>query len=417
MLALGVCHYWNNRCIGMDNTLIGRSFLNASIGLMRALFSRNLEIVRTGRFCVMVSFLGNKPFNQSEIMKVRCHLLTSVVKQPLPTWLGLILTVALLVGVGVSRAHADVNERELQAAERKIESLLHEAGLLQERGKRDAAEAHRREAESLQKRLADFYAERERRQDDDLRSRREEKKHAAQREREQSGRDRERAEAHEQLEIMRIALRGLEEGEKGDLADMMRRAIRAREVVLEGGRGREVAELREQSPSRGALAEILGVASSVWAEFGHEKESELVGRLSRSVGASVRERQNLEGDKRREDREERELDRARERQTREEREEHRSEGEQGEVRSRKIVRERDGHRETEIIRELEGRGERRVEREIVRERGHGGRDERRDHPVHRIELIERRLEAIRTMMESLQEDLHELKIRAVEEHH
>ena len=326
----------------------------------------------------------------------------------------LLCAALLLFALGVPRVFAEVNKKELQAAKEKIEVLLHEAEALQERGRKEAAADHRREAEMLKKRLEDFYSEQKRHQDDDLRARRVEER-AGRSEEERRGRDREQARAREQLEVMRVALRGLEEAEKGELADLMRKAIRAREVGLEGRRDAEAAEIRKQSPSRGALAEILGVASNVWAEFGHEKESELVDRLARTVGASVRQRDNREVNERREERREREPGRAKEKRV-EEREGHRRDGDRGEVRERKIVRNRNGVLETEITREVEGHGERKVEREIVRERGHGTREERGKHLGHRIELIERRLEALRTMMESLQEDLRELRHHAVEEH-
>jgi hypothetical protein len=86
-----------------------------------------------------------------------------------------------------------------------------------------------------------------------------------------------------QLEVMRVALHGLREAERADAAEVLQRAIRAREVTLEGRRDDEAHQIRERAPSKAQLAEIMGVASGLWREFGNAENAELVARAAREL--------------------------------------------------------------------------------------------------------------------------------------
>jgi len=93
--------------------------------------------------------------------------------------------------------------------------------------------------------------------------------------------------AHE-LGIMRIAMTALREGDRRDAADVLERAIHARELALEGRRGDEAMRVRRQAPTSGAQAEVLALASRLWAEFGHEEKARAVGHLAEQFGARAR---------------------------------------------------------------------------------------------------------------------------------
>ncbi len=86
-----------------------------------------------------------------------------------------------------------------------------------------------------------------------------------------------------QLEILRMAMPALREGERTDAAELLEHAIHARELGLEGRRDDEAQRIRETAPNRGQLAEILGLASRLWREFGHEEQAQAVGELAEQM--------------------------------------------------------------------------------------------------------------------------------------
>jgi hypothetical protein len=88
---------------------------------------------------------------------------------------------------------------------------------------------------------------------------------------------------------MRVALHGLREAERADAAEVLQRAIRAREVTLEGRRDDEAHQIRERAPGKAQLAEIMGMASGLWRDFGNAANAELVARAAREL-AGERER-------------------------------------------------------------------------------------------------------------------------------
>jgi hypothetical protein len=336
-----------------------------------------------------------------------------------------VLIAVILTGFCLIALQAEVNKKELQAAERKLENLLREAEELQEKGRKEAALERRKKAETLKKRLKDFYVSQEKqRAGESIKRKKAEKNEIRKRTERGRGNSKEAQIAREQLEVMRMAIHALEEAGRRDAAEIMERAIRAREVSLEGRKDRKAAEIREQSPSRATQAELLGLASKLWAEFGHKDKSEIVAKLARTYGSKVR--QNREGELKelRNEKREREEIRERKRKEDEDREaQHRENPKKGgnrkhsEVHERKIVHERDGVREIEHIREWEEDGKKIVEKrvELKQMQGQGRNREIGKHLGHRLEMMERRLEALLIMMESLQEDLRQLREQAVNE--
>ncbi len=113
----------------------------------------------------------------------------------------------------------------------------------------------------------------------------------------------EREVAQHQLEIMRMAMPALREGERRDAAGLLEHAIHARELALGERRDYEAQRLRETAPNRGQQAEILGLASRLWGEFGHEERARAVGELAEQMRARVH--------RERDERAEREQDRPR----------------------------------------------------------------------------------------------------------
>ena len=95
----------------------------------------------------------------------------------------------------------------------------------------------------------------------------------------------------------------LREGERRDAAGLLEHAIHARELALEGRRDDEAQRIRETAPNRGQLSEILGLASRLWSEFGHEERAHAVGELAEQMRARVH--------RERDDRAQREQDRPR----------------------------------------------------------------------------------------------------------
>ncbi|MFG0284273.1 MAG: hypothetical protein ACF8R7_07605 [Phycisphaerales bacterium JB039] len=97
----------------------------------------------------------------------------------------------------------------------------------------------------------------------------------------------ERQVAREQLEVMRLAMPALREGERHDAAELLELAIHQRELNLTGQR-EQAAELRGRAPSRAQLAEILGQAAQLWADFDRPERARAVGELARQLAPRER---------------------------------------------------------------------------------------------------------------------------------
>ena len=94
--------------------------------------------------------------------------------------------------------------------------------------------------------------------------------------------------ARRRLEIMRVAFKALMEGEKREAAELMEHAIHALELGLAGRRDEEAQKIRRSAPKVGAQAEILALASRLYAKWGHEKEAKIVGGLAEELGRIAR---------------------------------------------------------------------------------------------------------------------------------
>ncbi len=256
-------------------------------------------------------------------------------------WVALVLTVAL-VPFTTALAQDEGARRELEAARERIHAMLREAEELQEAGRSDAADRVRQRAEQLGERIERQLDRRRHAQAEEtehlhnvleglergmgalrelgrheelevlervaheVRQELQGRRDRPQRERERAHRsENEREVAMHQLEIMRMAMPALREGERRDAAELLEHAIHARELGLEGRRDDEAQHIRESAPNRGQQAEILGLASRLWAEFGHEERAKAVGELAEQMRARLH-RQRDERAQREQDRPRRE---------------------------------------------------------------------------------------------------------------
>ena len=239
-------------------------------------------------------------------------------------WVALVLIVAL-VPVTTAFAQDEGARRELEAARERIHAMMREAEELQEVGRLDAAERVRERAHQLEERIEQRLERHQRARSDEAQhlhkvlegleygigALRELGRHEelqvlerianevrqeieGQRERLQRKRQRARGEGNEremamhQLEIMRMAMPALREGERRDAAELLEHAIHAREELALGERRDDEAQhIRETAPNRGQLSEILGLASRLWAEFGHEERAHVVGELAEQMRARI----------------------------------------------------------------------------------------------------------------------------------
>ena len=254
-------------------------------------------------------------------------------------WVALVLIVAL-VPVTTVFAQDEGARRELEAAKERIHAMLREAEELQEAGRFDAADRVRQRAEQLAGRIDERLDRRRHARAEeaehlhnvleglehgmgalrelgrheelealervahDVRHELEGRRDRPQRERERAHRsENEREVARHQLEIMRMAMPALREGERRDAAELLEHAIHARELGLERRRDDEAGRIRESAPNRGQVTEILGLASRLWAEFGHEERARAVGELAEQMRARLHSK--------RDDRAQREQDRPR----------------------------------------------------------------------------------------------------------
>lgn len=236
-------------------------------------------------------------------------------------WVALVLMVAL-VPVTTAFAQDEGARRELEAARERIHEMLREAEELQEAGRLDAAERVRDRANQFAERVERQLERHQRARSDeaehlqnvlegleqgmaalrelgrheelealervvhDVRRELQGRRDRPQRERQRAHRSaNEREVAQHQLEIMRMAMPALREGERRDAAELLEHAIHARELALDGRRDDEAQHIRETAPNRGQLSEILGLASRLWAEFGHEERAHAVGELAEQLRA------------------------------------------------------------------------------------------------------------------------------------
>ena len=236
-------------------------------------------------------------------------------------WVALVLIV-VLVPVSTAVAQDDGARRELEAARERVHSMMREAEELQEAGRLDRAHQVRERAKQLAQRIEQSMERRQHARSEEaqhlhnvleglehgmgalrelgrheelqvlervaheVRQELEGRQDRPQRERERERAERggnEREMAMHQLEILRMAMPALREGERRDAADLLEHAIHARELGLEGRRDEEAQHIRESAPNRAQVTEILGLASRLWAKFGHEEKAKAVGGLAEQM--------------------------------------------------------------------------------------------------------------------------------------
>jgi len=344
-------------------------------------------------------------------------------------WAALVLVLAFIPATK-SLAQDEGAQRELEAARERIHALLREAEKLQEAGRGDAADHMRQDAHKMANRIEEHLAQRRRGQGEREQGERghgereqaakhlhnvleglergmaalreierheelqaleevaqgvrrrlerlQERRDRPQRERqrEHRGEGNEREMAMHQLEIMRMAMPALREGERRDAADLLEHAIHARELGLEGVRNEKAQKVFKSAPNRGQLAEILGLSSRLWREFGHTEKAQAVGQLAEQFSTRAhRERdQQAQREQDRPRREERDRPEARKR---------REDRDRYEAHDRQEDRERHGARE-----------------------GHEQAD-RYHAAMERIERLEAQLKRLGAALERLQGQLHE----------
>jgi len=235
--------------------------------------------------------------------------------------IGLLIAVLVLPAV----AGDDENRRELKHAEKRVKELLHKAEALREEGRHEEAKKLLHKAEELQvaiKRSRKYVAAKRGRGGDtreilnDLergakalrrlkrieeaehlegiaremkeklaqRERREHDGRGERRERDGRGERGEREILQHELEVMRMAFTAFREAEKKDAAELIEHAIHARELRLERRRDKEAVHVMETAPKPGQLAEMLMMASELWADWGHEKKAVTCAELGKRLG-------------------------------------------------------------------------------------------------------------------------------------
>lgn len=311
-------------------------------------------------------------------------------------WIALVLIV-VFIPVTQSLGQDEDAQRELEGARQRIHAMMREAEELQEAGRLDAAEKMRQNAHEMATRIEEHLNRQRHAQAEDaehlhgvleglergmvalrelgrheelgalervahevrreLEGRRERTQHQRTRAR---GEGNEREMARHQLEILRMAMPALREGERKDAADLLERAIHARELALEGIRNEKAQQVRKSAPNRAQLAEILGLSSRLWREFGHKERAQAVGKLAEQMSA-------------------------------------------------RIHRERDDHAQREQERPRREARDRREDRDRpeARERRERERPDRYQAAMERIERLEAQIKRLGAGLERLQGQLHE----------
>jgi hypothetical protein len=78
---------------------------------------------------------------------------------------------------------------------------------------------------------------------------------------------------------MSLGLAALKRAERTELAASLARAIHARKLRIEGRRDAEAEEFYRSAPSRENVAELLGYAAHLYAEWGKHDKAEVLIRL------------------------------------------------------------------------------------------------------------------------------------------
>ncbi len=109
--------------------------------------------------------------------------------------------------------------------------------------------------------------------------------------RDTDGNQREREIAERQIEALRLAIGVLRDEGRIEAIELVRRAIRAREVGLEGRRDPEARQIRQRSPGRERIIELMELAQELYRRIGAEERAEMVDRLTDELWSGGRDRQ------------------------------------------------------------------------------------------------------------------------------
>jgi len=116
------------------------------------------------------------------------------------------------------------------------------------------------------------------------------------------GSRREREVAERQIEALRLALDVLRDEGRIEAIELAERTIRAREVSLEGRRDSEARQIRQRSPGRDRIIELMDLAQELYRRNGADDRAEILDRLTDELWSGGRDRQRGRVDRERRER-------------------------------------------------------------------------------------------------------------------
>ncbi len=116
------------------------------------------------------------------------------------------------------------------------------------------------------------------------------------------GGGREREIAERQIEALRLALDVLRDEGRIEAIELGERAIHAREVALERRRDPEARDIRQRSPGRERIIDLMNLAQELYRRIGAEDRAEMVDRLTDELWSRGRDRQRGRADRERRER-------------------------------------------------------------------------------------------------------------------
>lgn len=231
-------------------------------------------------------------------------------------WIAMVAWLPLLPAVA-----GDEQEREIEAARKRLEAMLREAEELQAAGHADEARRLRKKAEDLGAAIERAHEKarrgREPNEREEIREilhglergidalrklkRHEEAEHLAEiaahvrRELEKRHEARKEKEVAEwQIRVMRWGVEALVKAKRHDGADLLERALHARRLTLEGRRDEEAMEIRRRAPGLEDQAELMRVAADWLAEWGQKEKAAAADKLAKQLAEKARQRRGRE---------------------------------------------------------------------------------------------------------------------------
>ncbi|MHC4161451.1 MAG: hypothetical protein ACYSUM_04880 [Planctomycetota bacterium] len=232
-------------------------------------------------------------------------------------WIAVLALLPLLPAV----AGDDENEREIEAAEKRLRAMLREAEELQEVGRREEADRLRRKAEELRAAIErshehlrrkrehaeqgeageileglerGIHALRKLKRHEEAERLMEIARHVKREFAERRGARKEIEVAKWQLKVMRFGVEALVKAKRHDGAALLEGALHARRLDLEGRRDEEAMRIRERAPGPEDQAELLRVAADLLGEWGEKDQAAAVDKLAKQLLERVRHREERE---------------------------------------------------------------------------------------------------------------------------